>query len=176
MSKFRVEGKLNQRTVKALGRCTKWDSIVSRLTLPTQGDAGDGYHPNLVFMVRAMRDVNKDAKRMGEAFPEEEEYEREMREQVYKQWANVCGVGAAYGDVVLFQQIGAIMQALDVVEKSKPSNRSAVLWLVKVFCRKNNRLPCAREVSEQSGGKISTDSVIKICEAFGVILSKERVH
>lgn len=174
MKRFRVVGKLKKQTVKALGPCTEWDSIISRLTLPTEGDAGDGYHPNLVQMVQKMMDVETDAK-MITGFGDD--CARELRREVGSKWAEVCGVGAAHQDVVLFQHIAAIMEALVQMKKRKRSQQFNTVYLVGRFVRKHNRLPFPREISEeigQMGGAITTGRVREHCELVGIILPADR--
>lgn len=171
MKPFRVVGKLKKQTVKALGPCTEWDSIISRLTLPTQGDAGAGYHPNLVRMVEAIRSVEKDAEAIA-VFGDDSA--RELRREVGAKWAEVCGVGAKHGDVVLFQHIASIMEALDAMKKRPPTQHLATLWLVRKFAQKHNRLPLTTEVTVESGGKIKADDARDHCDAFGVHLPKIR--
>jgi len=174
VKRFRVVGKLKKQTVKALGPCTEWDSIISRLTLPTEGGAGDGYHPNLVFMVQKMMLVETNVKMITGLG---DDYARELRREVGAKWAEVCGVGAAHEDVVLFQHIAAIMEALVQIKKRKRSHHFNTVHLVGRFVRKHNRLPFPREIAEemvQMGGSITTGRVREYCELVGIILPVER--
>lgn len=171
MKRFRVVGKLKKQTVKALGPYGDWDSIISRLTLPTEGGAGDGYNPNLVRMVEAIRGLEKDAEAIA-VFGDDSA--RELRREVGAKWAEVCGVGAKHGDVVLFQHIASIMEALDAMKKRPPTQHLATLWLVRKFVQKHNRLPLATEVTTESGGRIKADDARDHCDTFGVTLPKIR--
>lgn len=170
MKPFKVEGELHPKTIKVLGKFTEWEGVCSRLALDTEkSDGAVQYHPRLVLLVEEMRLME------NPSVPKE--WMPDIRKGIGHKWAEVCGVGAAYCDTVLFRHIAEIIDRLDQMKKRRKSNRTTVLCLVSRFIRQQDRLPYPSEVAHEMnamGGKITTGKVREECEAMGISLPRER--